>query len=285
MVCLYMVNISIVTYNTSVVELDKCLSSLTSNKILNIYIVDNSNQEYIRSYCDNKEKVVYIPSTNVGYGSANNIAMRKSIDTNVKYHLVLNSDVYFTPNIIDEIVDYMDANEDIGQLIPNTIYPNGDIQYVCRTLPTPLDLLFRRFLPSILYKKRDIRHCLMSFNHKSIINVANHQGSFMFFRVDALKRIGLFDERYFMYAEDVDITRRMHKLYKTIFWPNVTIVHAHRAASYKSFKMMLIHSVNICRYFNKWGWLFDGERKKWNEALFVELNKLQCKDVINSNTH
>ena len=55
------------------------------------------------------------------------------------------------------------------------------------------------------------------------------------------------------------------------FWPGVTIVHAHRAASYKSKKMLIIHIRNAIKYFNKWGWVFDSERKKWNKRLLKEL--------------
>ena len=79
------------------------------------------------------------------------------------------------------------------------------------------------------------------------MNIPYHQGSFMFFRTACFHIVGLFDERFFMYPEDIDITRRMHKHYKTMFWPGVTIVHAHRAASYKSKKMLIIHMKNMIK--------------------------------------
>ena len=59
------------------------------------------------------------------------------------------------------------------------------------------------------------------------MNVPYLQGSFMFLRTKALKEVGLFYERFFMYPEDIDITRRMHKKYKTIFYPEVSIHHEH----------------------------------------------------------
>ena len=98
------------------------------------------------------------------------------------------------------------------------------------------------------------------------------QGSFMFFRVACFEKVGLFDERFFMYPEDIDITRRMHRYYRTMFWPEVTIVHAHKAESYKNPKMLRIHIVNIIRYFNKWGWFCDKERTLWNRRLLQELS-------------
>lgn len=56
-----------------------------------------------------------------------------------------------------------------------------------------------------------------------------------------------------------------------MFWPEVTIVHVHRSASYKSRKMLRIHLVNMIKYFNKWGWIFDKERRQWNRQLLEDL--------------
>ena len=89
----------------------------------------------------------------------------------------------------------------------------------------------------------------------------------MMLRMKALCDIGGFDERFFMYPEDIDLTRRIHQQYRTMYVPFVTVVHHHRAASYKSPRMLRIHIVNMIRYFNKWGWLFDAERRRINRTL------------------
>jgi GT2 family glycosyltransferase len=89
--------------------------------------------------------------------------------------------------------------------------------------------------------------------------------------LSAFEKVGLFDERYFMYPEDIDITRGMHQHYKTLYWPEVSIVHAHRAESYKSKKMLKIHIVNMIKYFNKWGWIFDSKRKHVNKEILEAL--------------
>lgn len=266
-----MLNISIVTYYTELDELKRCFQSLKSKHIDKIYVIDNSRQKYIRDFCSEDDRIEYIETReNIGYGRANNVALKKSIDE-CKYHLVLNTDVYFEPNIIDKIVEYMEMHDEVGQLIPNVIYPNGEVQYVCRLLPSPMDLFTKRFLLKY-FAKRDDRHCLKFFDHKSPICTPFLQGSFMFFRSSVLGEVGVFDERYFMYVEDIDITRRIYKLYKTLYWPEVTIVHAHRAASYKDPRMMWIHIVSVIKYFFKWGWVFDPERYKWNNSILKELN-------------
>ncbi len=266
-----MITVSIVTYKTVTDELRKCLASLDSLKVKKIYVVDNSKQQYLDNFCKGYDIVDYIPSENVGYGAAHNKAIRKVIGSGAKYHLVLNSDVYFEPFVLDRIVEYMDSHEDVAMVQPNIVYPDGKMQYTCRLLPTPANLIFRRFLPNKLVEGMNYRYMLKMFDHKTELNVPYHQGSFMFFRVSCFEKVGLFDERFFMYPEDIDITRRMHKEFRTMFWPGVTVVHAHRAASYKSKKMLKIHMWNMCKYFTKWGWVFDSERKRWNRDLLKEL--------------
>lgn len=267
-----MITVSIVTYKTDTEELKQCLSSLSSKLVKTIYIVDNSSQSYLADFCKGYGNVVYIGSENVGYGAGHNKALRLAMkDKEARFHLVLNSDVYFEPSVLERLVEYMEARPDVAQVQPNVIYPNGEEQYTCRLLPTPANLIFRRFLPAGMVEKMNNRYMLRFWNHKKEANIPYHQGSFMFFRTKCFKKVGLFDERFFMYPEDIDITRRMHRHYRTMFWPGVTIVHAHRAASYKSKKMLKIHMENMIRYFNKWGWIYDRERSEWNRGLLKEL--------------
>lgn len=267
-----MITVSIVTYKTDTEELRQCLASLSSELVKTIYIVDNSNQSYLADFCKGYGNVVYIGSENVGYGAGHNKALRCIMkDKDSSFHLVLNSDVYFEPSVLERLVEYMEERPDVAQVQPNVVYPNGEEQYTCRLLPTPVNLIFRRFLPAGMVEKMNNRYQLKFWNHKEEANIPYHQGSFMFFRTKCFEKVGLFDERFFMYPEDIDITRRMHKYYRTMFWPGVTIVHAHRAASYKSRKMLKIHMENMIKYFNKWGWIFDKERSEWNRELLKEL--------------
>ncbi len=267
-----LITASIVTYKTDPEELKKCIFSLQKSPITTIYISDNSPSDDLRSLCQNLDRVCYVfNQANIGYGAAHNIAIRRALADNIRYHLVINSDVYFDGGVIEALSNYMDTNEDVAQVIPNVTYPNGELQYVCRLLPTPANLVFRRFLPKSMVERMNYRYLLQFNDHQNPMNVPYHMGCFMFFRISAFQKVGLFDERFFMYPEDIDITRRMHRYYKTMFWPKVTIIHAHRAASYKSKKMLKIHMQNMIKYFNKWGWVFDRERRNFNRRLLIEL--------------
>ncbi len=266
-------SVSIVTYNTQLDELRKCLISLDTPEIDTIYIVDNSNQPYLADFCTQYEKIVYMPGENVGYGAGHNKAIRKSLVNGVAYHLVLNSDVGFEPTVLTHILDYMDSHTDVAQVQPRIIYPDGQLQYSVRMLPTPIDLIMRRFMPSCVARSINYRYLLQFANHDCEMNVPYHQGSFMLFRTSCFEQVGLFDERFFMYPEDIDLTRRMHSKFRTMYYPYVSVIHDHRAASYKSAKMLYIHIVNMIRYFNKWGWIFDKERSRVNKQLWADLKK------------
>lgn len=125
-----MVGVSIVTYHTDLEELERVFHSLDSLLIATIYIVDNGEEERIRIWCRTHKKAVYISARNPGYGTAHNIAIRKSIAAGYKYHLVLNSDLHFEPSVIDNIYGYMESNLDVGTLQPKIVNPDGSLQYV-----------------------------------------------------------------------------------------------------------------------------------------------------------
>ena len=151
--------------------------------------------------------------------------------------------------------------------MPKVLNPDGSQQYLAKRLPAPLDVFGRRFLPAFLMKRRNKRYELRDKDLNRPINAPYLSGCFMMLRTKAVVEAGLFDERFFMYPEDIDLTRRIHRNYLTLYYPAWTIVHDHAQASYKNKHMLRIHIQNMCRYFNKWGWCFDKERKLFNNNL------------------
>lgn len=262
-----MFSASIVTYKTDLRELEQVIELLESANFDCIFVIDNGRDENISKICQNYVRVEYDPSDNIGYGRAHNIALRKAIERGAKYHLVLNSDLKFAPEDIGSMIEYMDANPRCGLLHPRIMGLDGKDQYTVRMLPTPFDLIIRRFLPSTWLKASRDRYLLKHIDHETKFDVAYVQGSFMLLRIDALKEQGLFDERYFMYPEDIDLSRRIAQNWSVTYFPNVKIMHAHRGASYSNHKMLMIHIRNMIKYFNKWGWLSDPQRKALNAKL------------------
>ncbi len=268
-----MFNASIVLYHHKIDEISPLVLELSKAKDINeIFLIDNS------SFVQNEFKelpVNYIfNGKNVGYGTGHNIAIRKTIEQNISYHLVLNPDIELEHTIFTDIVSFMQENKQVGHLMPKILYPNGKLQYQCKLLPTPFDLFIRRFLPDNWIKKAKDKFELRHSGYDKTMQIPCLSGCFMFLRTSTLKDIGIFDERFFMYGEDIDLTRRIYKKYKTIFYPNVNIIHKHERGSYKSFKLFLIHLQSIIKYFNKWNWIFDKERTKINQKTLSEIKKI-----------
>lgn len=181
---------SIVTYNTDTAELRKCIDSLLSNGVERIVVSDNSPSDGLRGFCAGIPQIHYVfNDANLGYGAAHNVSIRLAREWKADYILVINSDVYFDGGVLDKIRAYMAENPDVAQVIPNTVYPDGTLQYVVRLLPTPADLIFRRFMPKAMGEKRNYRYTLEFWDHKSPANIAYHQGSFMFFRLRDRKSV------------------------------------------------------------------------------------------------
>ena len=269
-----MVNVSLVLYNTSQDDIDRIIKTCNSCKCVNkLFLIDNSNKKNKEFEKLSSESFQYVfNSKNLGYGKAHNIAINETIKSNIAYHLVINPDIYFEPDVLESIIVFMNENPNVGQLMPKVISQDGSIHQYCKILPKPINLIARSFFPKIFYKKLDDNYSMKKFKHDKIIDVPNLSGCFMFFRTVSLKDVGVFDKRFFMYAEDIDLTRRIHRKYRTIYFPNVMIIHRHERASFKNLRMKLIHVFNVVRYFNKYGWFFDSERKRINNETLGQLN-------------
>lgn len=265
-----MVTASIVLFNTKTEELVKVIGCADKSIFAKIYVIDNSPSDKLRELVHSlSNKIEYIYGQgNVGYGHAHNIGIKEAIEQNSDYHVVLNPDIFFDSKVIGNIADFMDCHDDIGLLLPKVIYPNGDLQYLCKLLPTPLDIFGRRLLPQSLMKKRNDRFEMHQMGYDKNWNCPILSGCFMFLRLSAIEKTGGFDDRFFMYFEDFDLMRRLHKVCKTVYYPKVTIVHNH-AAEHHTNKILLKASIkSATQYFNKWGWIFDSERKKVNKHAF-----------------
>jgi GT2 family glycosyltransferase len=99
------------------------------------------------------------------------------------------------------------------------------------------------------------------------MNIPFLSGCFMFLRSSALKEVGFFEKRIFMYVEDTDLSRRFHLKYRTLFYPYVQVYHHYHKGSYKNLKLMHYAIEGAVVYFNKWGWIFDGQRRAINQKV------------------
>lgn len=259
--------VSIVLYETPPGDIAACLSSLEYfGEDFLLIVVDNSPSDRLRIQFSRGRNFVYIHNpANPGFGAAHNIAIRLARLKGVQYHLVLNPDILFDSDVLTPLLNFLDDNVDVGHVMPKILNPDGTIQWLCKLVPTPIDLIFRRVIPTSLRQRRDQNFELRWTRYEKIMYVPYLSGCFMLIRQSALDEVGLFDERFFMYPEDIDLTRRIARKFKTVFFPYVSVTHKHNAASRRSFRMFTVHVANMIRYFNKWGWIWDTERKALNK--------------------
>ena len=270
------ITVSIVVYNTIYTELEKLLECVISDFVDLIYIVDNSEVNTLSKVDQISDKIIYLHGQgNIGYGSAHNIAINKAIEKGSTYHVILNPDVYFSQDVLEKCHGYLQQMTDIGLLMPKILYPSGEIQYLCKLLPTPFDLFARRFIPFERYvQKRNDLYELKFMDYETIMEVPSLSGCFMFIRTEVLERVGGFDEQYFMYAEDLDLCRKISEISKTVYYPLVSVYHEYAKESYKNKKLLKYHIQSLIKYFNKWGWFFDKKRSFINKQILNKnLNK------------
>lgn len=266
-----MLNVSIVLYKPDWEQVNSlCNELLQARCVRKIYLIDNSANNSHPDLSNSRINYIWNQGNNLGYGRGHNIAIRQSVRWKTPYHLVLNADVQIQAKDLDWLHDFMAHNDQVGSLIPRVTYPDGSIQYVCKLLPTPLDVFGRRFLPDRLIRKRNARYELQQSGYDKMMNVPYLSGCFMLLRTEAVLQARLFDERYFMYPEDIDLSRTIHRNWLTLYVPDVTIIHNHARGSYHSMRLLWVHIVNMCRYFNKWGWLVDKERQMMNRITLAQ---------------
>lgn len=261
--------VSLVTYKHNLAAVKPIIDSVLASTIVEkFYIVDNSGETALRGEVESlDERIEYIPLNNPGFGAANNVAIRKAFDFGAKYHAVVNPDIEFNPGTLEKIVSFMEGNVKVGVVMPKTQNTDGSMQHNCKLSPSPFDLLLRRFLPKSWGKAARVKFEMQMFDHEKQFDVPFLCGCFLVFRLDALKEVGLFDERYFMYMEDVDLCRRIWSGgWRNVYYPIAEVIHAHAAESYHNFRMLKIHIKSVLSYFRKWGWILDFERRRINHV-------------------
>lgn len=255
------INVSIVLYHHSQSDIQKTLDSLLQvSSVKKIILVDNGGSQWVQSLKNHRIEYIKSPK-NGGFGYGHNLAMHQYAKDS-EFFLICNPDVYFKQEQLENLFNIA-KNREEGLFSPKILYPDGENQYGQRLLPTPLNLFARRFLPK-LADKLDESYLLKNriFSEPAFVPVCS--GCFMLFRSSALLELGGFDDRYFMYLEDFDLSRRCAERFGNCFVSSCFIYHEHGQGSYKNLKLLKYHLQSAFKYFNKWGWIFDNKRQYLN---------------------
>ena len=259
---MYQVTATIVTYKNDPEEIRKAADSFLNCKLkVHLYLVDNSPEPSLGKYFGDDTRIdYYYVNANRGFGAGHNVIMKQPSKMG-EYHLVLNPDITFEDGAIEGLFKYMEQNKDIGNVMPKVLFPDGSFQYLCKLLPNPIDWFVRMLPIKTLKKKINYRFEMRFADFSKPMNVPYLSGCFMFLRKSVVEEIGVFDEHIFMYGEDADLNRRIHQKYRTMYYPDVTVIHAYEGGTHKSLKLFWVTVKALSYYLTKWGWIFDKERR------------------------
>lgn len=265
---------SIVLYNNKIEELDKTINSFLSTRNDRIlYLIDNSPTDILRSYFTDSRIIYSHTGNNLGFGAAHNIAIQESLKLKGRFHFIINPDILFDPEIIDTMINYIRFDNTIGMMMPKILNFDGTIQHLPKLLPTPLSILYRKLLFPSKFKNRFLeKYELRSLNQTTPVNLPILSGCFTLINLEILPLVGLYDDKYFMYFEDWDLSRRMHKVSKTIYFPLVYVYHGYESGANKNIKLFFTFINSAVYYFTKWGWFFDTDRKFINKKVLKNIN-------------
>jgi len=251
----YDISATIVLYEEDVSMLNKTVESFLRIPLeKKLFLIDNSKSNFLEKEFNHAEINYQFVGNNIGFSAGHNLILEQ-IKQHSKYHLILNPDVCFSGEVIPRLINEFQNKEDIAMIAPKIVFPDEKYQNSCRRYPSLRDLLIRKsgFLKRIYtssihkgeYGDKDLtRSFYPDFIH----------GCFMLFKTDDFIKIGGFDERYFLYMEDVDICRKIDQIdKKKMYYPNEQITHILKKESSKNMRLFFIHFISSIKYFKKWG--------------------------------
>lgn len=277
------VSVVIVSYNSRAV-LAPCLESLRRQSLFEtteVVVVDNASSDGTPAMVRERYPWVKLIAgrKNVGFSRGVNIGIREAQG---EYFLILNPDTVVGRDGIEKLVGFMKRTPDAGIVGPKLVYEDGTLQYSCRRFYTWKVLVMRRTILGKLFKNSSAvaDHLMHDFDHETTREVDWILGACLLVRREAVESVGLLDERFFLYFEDVDWCYRMkHKGWKVYYHPESVVVHSYARGSAQSVinRSFVAHLASLIRYYDKWNPVFYF-LKKYREvtkiALFVAVDVL-----------
>ncbi len=248
----YDVSCGIVNYNdyARTREAVRSILEQTRDIKIKIYVIDNASSDGSAERIASEFSTIGVVfcDRNLGYGAANNLILQR-LDS--EYHAVINPDVVLKDNALKELYDYMEDNPGVGMCMPAIYYMNGDPQYLPKRDPK-LKYLIANRLPLKSMEKHRRHYTMRDEDLSKVTDIEFASGCFMFARTQLLREVGGFDERYFMYFEDADLTRTIRKRARVVVVPYVSVYHDYRRNSAKKLRFLSIHIASMFKYFLKW---------------------------------
>lgn len=239
-------DIVILNYNRGDL-LRSCLSSVFGSQTrhtLGVWVVDNASPDdsvaIVRAEFPQARLIVN--ERNNGFSAGNNLALRQIMAANAepgvsgaRYVMLLNNDTVVEPDALDLLIDYLEQHPDVGAVGPKLLLLDGSLDLACRrSFPTPEVSFYRMTGLSRIFPRspRFARYNMTYLDPDVETDVDALVGAAMVLRSAVLREVGLLDEQFFMYGEDVDWCYRIKAYgWRIVYYPRSVIHHHKRAAS------------------------------------------------------
>jgi GT2 family glycosyltransferase len=269
---MFKISVSIVLYKNKQREVESLIDCLnkTSPSLLVLFIDNSPTKNKFNLSTHHTIDYFHLPH-NPGFGSGHNLGIKRSIELGYDFHYIINPDVLFDFDLTMGPADYIIENPDVGIIMPELRNSDGSIQYLPKRLPYPWYVLLRSMIISLPLKSSSnvfLRfYELRDIERDKIYRTPLISGAFALLNLNAIKVVGGFDENYFMYFEDWDLSRRINLKFKSIYYPKIHVFHEHKAEARRKMYFFLVFIKSFIYYFKKWGWLIDKQREYHSEAL------------------
>ncbi|MFI3206199.1 MAG: glycosyltransferase family 2 protein [Clostridia bacterium] len=240
----------IVTYNCAdkIEQTVKSVVDKSQNLNLKLYISDNnSTDNTLEIIRENFPTVTILENGgNKGFGWGHNKVL-DIIDS--EYHFVINPDILVKDDTFETIINYLEKEKSVNLLCPKIMSPDGNEQMLALSNPKVKYLISRYFN---IKKDWQEEYTKANERDKNIIDIQFCTGCFMAIRTKVFKELGGFDERFFMYFEDADLTRRVNLKSRAVMLRETEVIHLWERAHTGSLKYFKIIIVSMFKYFRKW---------------------------------
>lgn len=248
------VSVGIVTYNSAddIASLLDSLFAATKGVDLTVYVADNASADNTRDIIASRYPQVHLLalSENLGFGAAHNRILQE-VTSDV--HAIVNPDIVFEEDALTALCAYLQEHDDAVLVTPQIRNVDGTPQAVPRVLPKRRYMFagqLERFGGMFRRWRDDYTRRTETFDAPT--DIESCTGCFMTVRTAVLKAVGGFDERFFMYMEDADLSRRLAGYGRLVLLPQVSVTHRWEKASGKSLAFLKIHLRSMRLYFAKW---------------------------------
>lgn len=271
--------VALVSYHSPLVEINRALDSVLNamERMLatdeawqfEIFIIDNSSPPELdldqfsamqESFASRQCSFRIIKGQgNVGYGAAHNLVLSRPEDSgDHAYHLMMNTDLVLDVESLETGVRYLSANEDVACLCPSAQWENGEKQYLCKEYPSVFDFFIRGFTPKFVRKLFGKRLSRFEMQHLSeeepTKDIPIISGCFLLGKTQNFFRVAGFNEEYFLYFEDFDLSMRLNEYYRLAYHPGVKVVHSGGHAARKGFSHIKQFIRSGILFFQTYGW-------------------------------